>query len=851
VASFSTGQLGPFVYALFMIVGFAPSIALTQEDPANYYKIRVGDLEIEGARPEFIESNSNRFAREHMWPYVAMDGGYAYVSRLDRTSDIVVRSMQQGELSGTLFWPKQDWSGMEKFRFRIPAITERDLWRADFYRREKQYFSDLAKSQVAGRYWFAYRVRQAEKVLGAEGSKPTASNQRTMRVDNLALFTGRRAIDENLDLRTRLDPQAESSEETIPLTALRGITVESIDWKTYLPEDDPKLDRLARHVPEDHLAVFFPNLGQAINVLQTSNQFVRPISWSTNSETEDPQFINKYLAQLRIPLDQLAGSELANSIDEIAIVSSDPYWQDGTAVAVLFHTGRAKELERLIVADQRLTTDSKSLLQAQVIGRDVFVVSNSNSLVQQIIRPGGTFLSDLDEYRFFRQRYQKDSEHESAFIVLTDSAIRKWCSPAWRIGQARRRQAAALMAALQSEQLEGVPSKNSIQHEFLGGVTFPDGIVHSEKFGTLAFMRPIAELGMANATTAEVRAYDQWRRQYENQWRRFDPIAIQIQLQENQFETDLTVMPLRAGSIYRRWIQSARQQVLGPSDGDRHADAMVHAIMPSRGMMIFNQADYMEFFLDESPVWQELAQAKDPHEFARSIDYDFPVVVSAQFAEEHLATRFHEMVRTFLGSLTGQNKWTQQSHREIQYEQMLYRMGYQDDADQCNIYMLKHKARVVATLNQKAMHRLIDRMLDDPAIPQLTPWAGDHIGLKITPEAMQILSIINSVPMVERLQERSWSNLPILNEWKRMYPDEDPLEVHQRLWATKLICPAGGEYVWNDTWKSMESTATGHPARPKLPVDPRALLPDFQSLDAGITFEPEGLRGKSIIQLVP
>ena len=67
-------------------------------------------------------------------------------------------------------------------------------------------------------------------------------------------------------------------------------------------------------------------------------------------------------------------------------------------------------------------------------------------------------------------------------------------------------------------------------------------------------------------------------------------------------------------------------------------------------------------------------------------------------------------------------------------------------------------------------------------------------------------------------------NIPILNEWKRLFPGEDPVNLHQKIWQTHLISPGGGQYVWNDEWKTMESTVYGHPGQPKDgPARPAAL----------------------------
>ena len=65
------------------------------------------------------------------------------------------------------------------------------------------------------------------------------------------------------------------------------------------------------------------------------------------------------------------------------------------------------------------------------------------------------------------------------------------------------------------------------------------------------------------------------------------------------------------------------------------------------------------------------------------------------------------------------------------------------------------------------------------------------------------------------MQTHCWNNLPILNEWKRLYPDRDPVEVHRAVWGVELVCPGGGKYVWNEKFQTMESTVYGSPAAPK------------------------------------
>jgi hypothetical protein len=97
------------------------------------------------------------------------------------------------------------------------------------------------------------------------------------------------------------------------------------------------------------------------------------------------------------------------------------------------------------------------------------------------------------------------------------------------------------------------------------------------------------------------------------------------------------------------------------------------------------------------------------------------------------------------------------------------------------------------------------------------------------------------------LQLRSWGNLSILNEWHRRYPARDPVKLHEKFWQTRLVCPGGGEYVWNDEWQTMESTVYGHPGEPKAGPKIASPIAGLTAGNFGINFEKQGLRARAII----
>ena len=157
-------------------------------------------------------------------------------------------------------------------------------------------------------------------------------------------------------------------------------------------------------------------------------------------------------------------------------------------------------------------------------------------------------------------------------------------------------------------------------------------------------------------------------------------------------------------------------------------------------------------------------------------------------------------------------------------------------------------------LLKRSIERQITRAATQPATqptlpttaPLAMPWIGDNYCAQVdVPALRKILSVRGLGTAYEtQMRKQSWSNLPILNEWKRRFPDLDPIDLHQRLWQTRLVDPAGGDYVWNARLQTMESTLYGCPQAPKAgPTFPAALM-DLLKANFGVTFENQGLRAR-------
>jgi hypothetical protein len=54
--------------------------------------------------------------------------------------------------------------------------------------------------------------------------------------------------------------------------------------------------------------------------------------------------------------------------------------------------------------------------------------------------------------------------------------------------------------------------------------------------------------------------------------------------------------------------------------------------------------------------------------------------------------------------------------------------------------------------------------------------------------------------------------------------------------------------VWNEKWRTMESTVYGHPGEPKQPAEPVSRLGKFANANLGLSFENQGLSAKAILE---
>jgi hypothetical protein len=341
----------------------------------------------------------------------------------------------------------------------------------------------------------------------------------------------------------------------------------------------------------------------------------------------------------------------------------------------------------------------------------------------------------------------------------------------------------------------------------LGVVTLSREGVRSSIYGTLEFMSPVSELDMQMVTPAESKAYASWRVAYRRDWRaRFDPLAIRAGVEPQRISADLTVMPLTANTSYRLLVELARGAAMAPLAGDRHKTLLHGMVAVNTSSPLFKLVDKLdwlgntaELYFDPDPFWQDLARivalseatVEDFAKFAESRMGRLPIAARFAVADRAKARSFLDTVRIDWKKGKSGDKITfdDLTYRGESYSRVVNRSGAPSSMV---LYSFLGKNFLTVAFSEEVLKRAIDRELARPASQYQPakseresadePWLGTHLCLQVDRSVLEVANSLSRGEYQRAMQRKAWENLPILNEWKRLFPTQDPVEVHRRVW---------------------------------------------------------------------
>lgn len=754
-----------------------------------------------------------------------------------------------------------------------PATAE------EFQKVRSAHYQQLAANHLPGTSWFAYQAHSESKPNTNELVTPEFS-------DTYRFAVGGQALAENLALDRELILGTNLKGDDVSINTLKGITVPPFDWKPLLKDlPAPQLDPLAHLIPDDQHALFCAGMKPLLDLISTFEQQGVPILQSASVQNPMKGLPAKYRRQMGLDLpDALA---LLLPVDSVAITGSDPFFPTGTDLALLFETtkpdalfqslsatlqGKAKLANATAVKSQfkdlpYVAFESRDRSFSSHLARlgDTIVLTNSAAQLQRLLavyQKEKPALVSMEEFRFFRSRYPQ-SGSESAFVFISDPTIRRWGSPQLRIAASRRTRAMAAISHLTSAAID----KQSIKTDYsplLGKCDLSSAQVRSEKFNTLAFLTPTSEQNITTITAAEAQAYNTWKRGYEEGWSKvFDPIGIQLAIQPDSQGIDMTLLPLTIDSQYRRIIDWTGKAKLSQRARTPHAEALAFISIAidkeSEQFKQFEQGissmfegikmnpfswlgESITLYVDESDYWKQLASAEDGDQFMEDNLNKLPI--GARIESENplkLAVFLTSLRGLAESSAPGLLTWSKNEHKGQSY--VTIKANKEEIGADISVHYAPMAKALLICLDEKMLHAAIEREQQPEEKVDATTADTQQLFFHANPQFL-ISSFykLNNASFEDVRQSQSWNALPILNEWKRLHPDQDPVAFHQSHYATTIDCPGGNGYRWNDEAMTMESVAYGHPTGAKLEGKPLVWLNSFTRLRSALSFENDGLR---------
>ncbi len=909
-----------------------------QASADDYYYLSLKDVTLTaGSWPSTTTGKEAQWPRhwmeiKYLQPYaVGQAGEEMYLSNLSEreiwresfstllaSTHLAIQTASGKPPSGRIFFPKDDHSGMSYVDFTVSqAPKEQDSAKSHFLEVKKDHYDNLWRHRLPGSAWFRHQVEEVNKQQGKTTPGTGEESNRPIRPDEFdqtySLFTGGRAVSENLQLDRALW-NIKPTTETVPLDSIEGITTTAYDWSKYLKGVKPALDPLATAIPADQHALFFPSFQAMLDMMDETEKQGTPVYGLVETRAENARTRARYERQLCLAPDILSRVLGPSLVSSTALTGSDPYLRTGSDVAVLFEAPNPALLQLALIARHNAArangaevhSVSGTVRGVSYTGVDsperrvcsymatvgqVVVVSNSLYQLERILTTaqGGTpSMASLDEYAFFRGRYPRGHKDETALLMVTDGAIRRWCGPRWRIYSSRRTRAAAALSEIQAASLVQIASgisgpgvqlpaqlkglKN--QQDGLGAVSVSGDGVTSSVYGNLEFLTPIAELPGDTVTTGEKQSYEWFRTHYQQNWRRFfDPIAIRFTVSGERLAADLSIRPLIAGTEYRdlTGIAGAPQDLPDATEFCANPllqlsfsfDSKAERLNRDLGMILSPGSalarigfswlgNWITLIAGESGFWEQLGQVQDTK--GETAAWDFlvknhqlvPLSVVFDVGNSLTLTAFLPALRGMIeGTAPGMTSWETITENDRSY----VRISVRDATGEWTptLHYAVTPKRLILSLNEDLLKSEMSYVMGATTETKSTPHTQknpSNMEIHMSQGALTILDLLSRDSLESVRRERSWGNLPILNEWHRLAPKKSAVDFHEHFWYTRLTCPGGGEYVWNDEFKTYESTVYGHPGQPKVRSDAPSLLQAFEKINTSLVFEEDGLRGR-------
>ncbi|OYP36366.1 hypothetical protein [Rhodopirellula sp. MGV] len=775
---------------------------------------------------------------------------------------------------------------------------------------------DLVENTLfdARRYgWTPYLIAGNGGVLDLWNRKVTphsdAIGPASPRPNNLSMYSilgGRAAIEETLQMQV-LAVGKSKTDDMVELSTLKGVEVKSHPFEAMLANHGGGEElAMASFVPADRFYVYVGKPETIPALLDSGAPFIASLGTALSGNCLQYNLESRYLARLGLNRDWVDSVLTSGMASELSIYTPDLFFIDGTDVTVIARLRQPQLLHRmlsiLVIADVTgggvVEIPASGERNAYVsLQDDLLMISTNRQELELAIdlreRDGVGSLGASDEFRYMLGQLPVD-EKTRLYAYLSDPFVRRLVGPEAKIGQRRRVLEKAKLEAITAYRLkakldglsEGETTQILQQRGYLPSdlndttVSIqPNGLVRSERYGTLPNMRSLPEVPLKKVTREEAQQYDRYRENYSRYWSRyFDPIAVRLNdVGPGELELSTFILPLVDNSIYN----GLRGVLAHQSDGKSLSIPVVQpAPVLQFSLNLRDEAwqqiagNFSEFFSHYSGVSSAILDDFGPSAHVAVFDAD-PVIalgsgdVFGAFgnAARRGNSNFMLMSPVMISMLTRPCSImveTQSPERTAQYLRqaaLAHSMGVgQDSAFRPSFYQEGDEDKWVWVLDIFGMVKLRYgvEVIDKYLVIRNIPWSSDDrvvstgiaalngAQLSVNPGACQL-----QLPGLHAAASDN-NRKSVMSGLGRLYPFmlagsdsvESAMAEHQRLFGFHPRQLPGDQWLWEG--QAMVSRVYGQPVRQRQPAfdpdQPFGLMSRIDSLSLNMQFESDGLR---------
>ncbi len=258
------------------------------------------------------------------------------------------------------------------------------------------------------------------------------------------------------------------------------------------------------------------------------------------------------------------------------------------------------------------------------------------------------------------------------------------------------------------------------------------------------------------------------------------------------------MLPLIDNTRYAELINISQGSTLTKQIGDIHNEALLHFCvecepkkmeLPPRfaSFLLHYLVDEeylgnsLEIYLDDDPLWAELAKLS-PDELRTRLERrcpSLPLAIRVAVNDLAAATKGNVdkagRLETLVTSFLGFSKRTIETYRGVRYVNLVNER--EDRFILPNLYVTVCGDALTMTLNERTLKNSIDRSLAEQPVNKTPPKVvyllrdlGQQAILHVDTKTFELMDMVSITPRQREMQNLAWSNIPILNEWRRYIP---------------------------------------------------------------------------------